>query len=166
MIFRMIGRWVHNRRRKIFRFNDGRRIRSADPVEVAIALAEHAEFLPDHLDDARGGDSVALRIVATAACDVFGVRPLSSDGKSGLTVSERLELMLGFDAYLYALKKNTAPSLIRQPSTASISTDSSEPTTSGTSDCGPTECDPLSENLSKPESESLPPPASPSADGS
>jgi hypothetical protein len=64
---------------------------------------------------------------------VFGVLPLSSDGRSGLTLNERLELMLGFDAYVRRLKKNTVASATSPSSTESTSAESSEPITSATS---------------------------------
>lgn len=161
----MLFRWLHNRRRKIFRFNDGRRVRSIDPIEAAIGLSEHKTYLPEHLEDARFGDVEALGQVATAACDVFGVQPLSVNGKTGLTVAERLELMLAFDLYLLALKKNTARSLTPASSTESTSTDSSEPTTSDTSDSGATESAVPSAARNSPDSELPPPLTSPSTAG-
>lgn len=161
----MLFRWLHNRRRKIFRFHDGRRVRCADPIEVAIGLAEHPTFMPDHLEDARWGNEDALEKVATAACDVFGVSPLSTDGKSGLTVGERLELMLAFDLYLLALKKNIGRSPTRPPYTVSTSPVSSGKTTSDTSGSGQTESVAPSAPPTSPGSESSPPPGRPSTDG-
>ncbi len=139
MIFRMIRQWAWNRRRQIFHFNDGRKVRSADPIAVAIALHEHSEFLPRHLGEAADGDSTAQQIVARAACDVFGVTPLAADGRSGMTVAELIELMFAFDAYLFALKKNIEPRVIKPVSTASASQSLSEPITSDTSGSGSTE---------------------------
>lgn len=161
----MLFRWLHNRRRKIFRFNDGRKIRSADPIEVSIALAEHAKFLPEHLEDARWGDVESLEIVATTACDVFGVQPLSADGKSGLTVGERLELLLAFDLYLMALKKNIGRSPTPRSSTESISPGSSGKTTSDTSGSGQTAPEPSSDPPKSTDSASSPPLDRPSTDG-
>lgn len=113
----------------LFRFHDGKRVRRADPLAVAIALHSHPTYLRRHLDEAIAGDKEALQIVAQAATDVFGVQPLSSDGRRGLTLNERLDLMLGFDAYLYAVKKNTVASATSPSSTGSTSPNSSEPTT-------------------------------------
>lgn len=134
-------RW--NKRRLIFRFNDGRRIRRVDPVEIAIALHEHPEYLPEHLKEASSGSPDAQRTVAKAACDVFGVEPLSEN--RGLTVNERIELVMAFDLYLLALKKNTVVSPISRDSTASTSADLSEPTTNDTSVSGSTASEPPSD---------------------
>ncbi len=142
----MLLRWLANRRwnkrRLIFRFHDGRRIRRVDPVEIALALHEHPEYLPEHLGEASDGHLGAQRTVAQAACDVFGVQPLSEKG--GLTVAERIELMQAFDLYLLALKKNTVASRISRSSTASTSAGSSATTTNATSDSGSTASDPPS----------------------
>ena len=129
-------RWLWNRRRSIFRFRDGAKIRSIDPIAVAIALHEHPKFIFRHLQEAAAGEQEAMQIVADTACDVFGVSPLAADGKSGLTIPERLELMLAFDVYCLALKKNTAPSPTPPTSTVSTSPKSSEPITSDMSESG------------------------------
>lgn len=39
---------VWQRRRKLFRYIDGQKIRRADPIEVAIALHRHPDFLPTY----------------------------------------------------------------------------------------------------------------------
>lgn len=129
--------WLRNRlwqrRRLLFRFHDGSRIRRADPLAIAIALHAHPTYLPRHLSEAVDGDKDALLTVAQAATDVFGVAALTSQYKSGLTLNERLELMLAFDAYLRALKKNTVASATSPSSSGSISPGSSGATTSDTS---------------------------------
>jgi len=149
-MLRLIGQYLWRRRRNIFRFNDGRRVRSADPIAVAIALHEHKHFLPRHLGEAVGGDHEAMMIVARTACDVFGIS-LLADGKDGLTATESLELMLAFDAYLWSLKKSIDLSLIKQGYTESTLPESSEPITSDTSDCGLTETASLSASPTSPE---------------
>jgi len=154
-MLRLLGQYLWRRRRNIFRFNDGRRVRSADPIAVAIALHEHKHFLTRHLGDAVGGDHEAMMIVARTACDVFGIS-LLADGKDGLTVTEALELMLAFDAYLWSLKKSTELSLTKRGYTESTSPGSSEPTTNDTSDCGPIETESLSETPTPSEPESSP----------
>jgi hypothetical protein len=155
-MIRLIAQYLWRRRRNIFRYNDGRRVRSADPIAVAIALHEHKTFLPRHLGEATDGDPEAMIIVARAACDVFGVTPLAANGKTGLTAAECLELMQAFDAYLFALKKNIERSLTKRGYTESMSQGSSEPTTNGTSDCGPIETASLSETPTASGLESLP----------
>lgn len=129
-------RWLWSRRRSIFRYYDGSKTRAIDPIAVAIALHEHPKFTFRHLQEAAAGDQEAMLIVAATACDVFGVTPLAADGKSGLTIPERLELMLVFDVYCLALKKNIAPSPIPPTSTVSTSPKSSEPITNDTSVSG------------------------------
>ena len=138
MILRWLRQRIWRRRRLIFRFNDGSRVRSVDPIEVAMALHDHARYLPGHLKGAAEGDREAQQIAAAAACDVFGVRPLQPDGKSGLTVSERIELLMAFDLYLLTLKKNIGRSPTRRSSTGSTSANSLEPITSDTSASGST----------------------------
>jgi len=132
----MFRRWLWSRRRSIFRFRDGSKIRAIDPIAVAIALHEHPAFTFRHLQEASCGDRDAMLIVAKTACDVFGVHPLAADGKSGLTIPERLELMLSFDVFCAALKKNTAPSPIPPDSMESTLPESSEPTTSDLPESG------------------------------
>jgi hypothetical protein len=155
-MLRMIAQMLWRRRRNIFRFNDGRSVRAADPIAVAIALHEHKTFLPRHLGEAVDGDAEAQMIVAETACEVFNVLPLAANGKSGLTVSELLELMLAFDAYLWSLKKSTERLLIKRGYTESTSPQSSEPTTNDTSDCGPTATESLSDSPTSLEPESSP----------
>lgn len=127
---------IWNRRRLLFRFHDGKRIRRVDPLAAAIALHAHPTYLPRHLGEAVDGDKDALQIVAQAASDVLGIAPLVIGGNGGLTLQERLEIMLAFDAYLGALKKNIARPLTSPHSTAQTSPESPAPTTSSTSASG------------------------------
>lgn len=78
-----------------------------DPIEIAIAIHAHPKFLWRHLCEAIEGDQESIQIVADTACDVFDISPLAVNG-SGLTISERLDLMVAFDAYLLSLKKSIA----------------------------------------------------------
>lgn len=116
----------------IFRYHDGSRVRSADPIVLASLLHEHDEYLYRHLGEAADGDSDSIDIVARAVCDVFGVQPLA--GKTGLTVAERIELMMAFDLYLIELKKNTGRFPTSPDFTESTSPPSPAPTTSDSSD--------------------------------
>ncbi|MGV3486237.1 MAG: hypothetical protein ACO1RT_17595 [Planctomycetaceae bacterium] len=150
---------IWNKRRLIFRFNDGQAVRAVDPIEIAIALHEHKEYLPAHLHDAADGDKEAQRIVARAACDAFGVMAWNGFNE-GLTVAERIELMMAFDAYLDTLKKNIAFSPILRTYTASTSKASGAPTTKPMSDCGSTGTDPCGERPMSSATESTPPKAS------
>jgi hypothetical protein len=141
--------WLRNRiwrkRRLIFRFHDGHKIRSIDPVEVVVGLHGHSSYLHRHLGEAANGDADAQRTVAQAACDVFGVHPFDSTSQTGLTVAERIELVMAFDLYMWKLKKNTGRLRTPPQSTASTSPASSEPITNDTSDSGSTETDPQPE---------------------
>lgn len=102
--------WITNRlsrrRSLIFSFHDGRRMRKVDPIVVSGLLASDPEYLPRHLDEARGGDVQALQIIGRAACRAFAVQPLDDRGR-GLTLAARVELVLAFEIWIDALKKNT-----------------------------------------------------------
>ena len=139
----MLLNWIRTklwqRRRLIFRYHDGESQRAADPVEIAIALHGHTEFLYRHLEDAAEGDKDAQQVVARAACDAFGVEPLSPDGSYGLTVAERIELVMAFDLFLMKLKKNTVHSQTLATSMESTSSNSDGKTTNSTLDSGSTE---------------------------
>jgi hypothetical protein len=134
-MLRFIGQLLWRRRRNIFRYNNGRKICCIDPVVAMFGLHEHKSFLPRHLGEAVDGDPEAMRIVCQAACEVFKVHPLSADGKSGLTASEMIELMIAFDAYLFALKKNIERSQTKPGYMASTSQGLSESITNDMSDC-------------------------------
>ncbi len=110
-MFRFLRRYVSARKKLIFRFHDGQRNCCADPIVVAGRLKAHPQFLPQHLIEARDGDAMAIKIVGDAACHAFDVQPLDGDG-NGLTLSDRVALLLAFDYWVDALKKNTPPSSV------------------------------------------------------
>jgi hypothetical protein len=143
-MIKFIAQMLWRKRRNIFRFNDGRGVRSADPIAIAIALHEHKEFLPRHLGEAASGEPEAMMIVARTASEVFNVPFLAANGKIGLTAAEMLELMLAFDGYMWLLKKSTERFLTKRGFTESTSPQSSEPIMNDTSDSGPTETASLS----------------------
>lgn len=154
-MIRLLRQWFWRQRRLIFRFNDGSKIVAVDPISIAIAIHEHPKFLPRHLREAADGDRESQAIVANAARDVFGVTRF--DGyKTGLTVAERIELMMAFDTYLNALKKNTGHSLTSPISTASMSPSLNTPIMSDTSDCGSTGTGPSYAPQTSTESASMP----------
>lgn len=113
-------------------------MRGADPIVVAMLLHEDKQYLPEHLKDASRGDTDALLIVANAAQRAFGINPLAKDGKSGLTIAELHELMLTFDQWMMAVKKNIRVSPTARPSSAATSPRSSDSTTSDSSGSGAT----------------------------
>ena len=136
--------WLRNRRRRIFYFLEGNKRRAADPIVVSVAIKRHPKYLPETLLDAIEGDEEAIGIVAEVACYAFGVAPLSDNGKRGMTVSERVELVAAFQAYMLTVKKNTRLSATKPPSTAATPSGSSEPTTSDTAPSGGTKTAPSS----------------------
>lgn len=140
MLLNWLRHRIAERKRRIFRFSDGHRITAVDPIEIAIGLSEHKTYLPEYLKGAVDGDKESQRIVAQAACDVFGVLPF--DNGQGLTVAERIELMVLFDLYLLTVKKNIAASQTPLNSSESTSEPSSETTTSDMSASGATGNDP------------------------
>lgn len=105
MIFRLFKRIRQDRRRLLFRFYDGRRYRRADPLVISDNLANDSEYLPRHLESAMLGDQDAIKLCGRVACRVFDV--LEATDNEGLTLSERLELLLTFTRWIAALKKNT-----------------------------------------------------------
>ena len=94
-----------SRKRHIFRFREGRRYRYVDPVTVSLLLAEHPEYLPRHLEEAREGDLEAIEICGRAAIDAFGVEPADPNSPSGMTLSDRVKLLIAFDLWIIGLKQ-------------------------------------------------------------
>lgn len=109
MFFNRLRQRIHDRRRRIFRYYDGRKLCAADPIRIALELHDHPTFLHRHLLEAANGDRDAQKIAAETASDVFRIPELQPDG-SGLTISERVDLLLAFDLYLLTLKKKPASS--------------------------------------------------------
>lgn len=94
--------------RSIFRFWDGRRWRSADPLEVARKLYSVANFHPEETPELLKSEDPKVITetsgqVAAAVQYAFSVKPLTS---GGLTETECIELLGTFQEYLGSLKKN------------------------------------------------------------
>lgn len=104
MFLRLIQSLFARRRRGLFRFHDGQRYRYADPLVVSRRLAEDPKYLPRHLDDARAGDFEAIAICGEAAGRAFDLREF--DGKRGTPLTDRIEILLSFEIWVAALKKN------------------------------------------------------------
>ena len=130
-----IRRLIIERRRAIFRFWDGRRIRGADPIAVLRALRADPEYDQEvHLPLVDAGDEEAIRIAANAVRRAFGVAAFEAGGLSEL---ELLGVLMDFITFTLALKKNTGPTpSSSEPfrSTSSGGTPGPE-TTNGQSDC-------------------------------
>lgn len=96
-------RWVIDRRRAIFRFWDGRRVRGVDPIAVVRALRADDEYDEEtHLKLADAGHDDAIRITAAAVRRAFGMAGFAG---GGLTDLECLAVLLQFLNYLTDLKK-------------------------------------------------------------
>ena len=109
MLLYWLRKRLWQRKRLIFRYHDGTRNVGADPIEVSIAMHAHPKFLYRHLHEAVDGNLESQTIVSDMACEIFNVKPLSPDGKTGLTRAELLALVMAFDLYRIALKKNIEP---------------------------------------------------------
>lgn len=125
MFLQGLVNWFRRKRgeneRTIFRYSDGRSNRAIDPMTAYRLLATHPTFIwrdhPRRLER----DQEALQITLQAVRDTFGVSPLSTDGRSGLSEEETLGLLLKFSVYLETVKKNGNHLLILPPPTARTS---------------------------------------------
>lgn len=123
--------------RGLFRFNDGARIRSVDPIEVLIALEAHPEFRFDlHPLRAANGESEAFGVIADAVRSAFSVPAFTVPNTPGLTVRECYELYRAFVYYVHLQKKSTEPMPISASDTASTSSASEQAATNAMSDSG------------------------------
>ena len=92
------------RGREIFRYRVGKSYRYADPIDIALILADHPTYLPRHLAEARAGDLESIEICGQVACDAFGVTFADNDEKLGLTRAELVKLLMSFDLWKIAIK--------------------------------------------------------------
>lgn len=124
----------------IYRYWNGERIVSADPMQLWLDLQEHSEYNAEvHAPLVDQGDVDATRITAGAVRDVFGVRSFDPHSRKGLTLGEQISLLTDFYLYLEEQKKTLESTLTSPPSTeASTSTDSESETTPSTSASGAT----------------------------
>lgn len=100
-----LRRIIRNRRRAIFVYWDGLRIRRIDPIAAFRALKTHPTFDPDtHLALADLGDLDAIKVTLEATRDVFGITAFT-DKTGGLIDDETLALIGDFFEYLASLKK-------------------------------------------------------------
>lgn len=129
----MLFNWWRARRQKkrtdIFWFYDGERRRGADPIRVLQELALHPEFNPQSTPgEARSPDqrvaAQASKICVAAVHQAFGAHEWRQDAKgrvSGLTAQESMDLLVSFDNWMEALKKNGDGLPITSPSTTAES---------------------------------------------
>lgn len=114
-------RLVRNRKRLIFRYWDGSKLRRGDPLEIYRALMDHPVFnwsvhpvLIDVEDDEKTSLE-ATAITAQAVRDAFRVRPLDN---GGLCQSECVSLLAEFTLWVEDVKKKLSPSPMPRPSMA------------------------------------------------
>jgi hypothetical protein len=118
--FSAIRRAIHNRDRRIFRFWDGRKWTSIDPMIPFRILAQHKDFdweetpkliaMPD-----KKVWLEAYQLEVSAVREAFGVRPFNDDG---LTEAECIDLLVAFSIWQVDVKKNSSMPPISAESTA------------------------------------------------
>jgi hypothetical protein len=104
--FSAIANSIRQRRRAIFRFWDGSRMRAIDPMLPFRTLAQHEKFdwdtTPALIDM---GNFEAMGLTADAVRAAFGVEALNETGTRGLTESECSRLLVDFMDYMAVIKK-------------------------------------------------------------
>lgn len=111
-------RWLRNwkerrqlKRRALFAYHDGTRIRYADPAIAWRDLVNHPTMdFGETVPLAAQGKEPATTTLLNALAEVFSVERWDESTGRGLTNWELLDLLRQFDEYLAALKKNTNPS--------------------------------------------------------
>jgi hypothetical protein len=134
--------------RQIFRYWDGQRLRSIDPIVATRGLLA-VEGFDWRLDPKRidRGDEEALERTVAATREIFGVTGWIDDSSGGgLTEQETLSLLISFALYLTALKKSGSRYPILPPPTELEPLESS--VTSAESDSGSTSPDSTTEQPS------------------
>lgn len=134
-----------HRHRNIFRYWDGQTYRSGDPIQIMLAIHGHETFVPERDGPlADEGDPQAIQNLVAAVREAFGVRPL---GELGLTDLECCQLYVVFSSWIEEVKKKLGSSqILRQTTAASTSSESSEPTTNDSSDCGSGDTEPQTDD--------------------
>jgi len=120
------------REREIFRFWDGGRTRTADPLAIWIALHDDPEFnydtTPAFVD---AGDIAAIKTTVGAVRRIFGLKSFEA---GGLTSQECLELLAVYFLYEESLKKSTSePATPQSPTGSESSSQSTMPPDLGSS---------------------------------
>jgi hypothetical protein len=122
------------RKRNLFSYWDGSRMRSDDPLAIQMRIETHPTCRWDvHPIAAERGDVEAYKITLNAICDVFKVRMFDPDQPGGLTHEELMTLLGQYADYVDALKKNTGPLPTWRAASDATSAPSSGTTTSDTS---------------------------------
>ena len=109
-------------RRDIFRYWDGRRWQTIDPLPVWFAVCGDKEFsLKEDLGKAMNGDPEAMMVVQSLVNRLFNVQPYDGRRRTGLTVAQVIWLLADFIGYMLSLKKKHEPSPTKSPPTDSTS---------------------------------------------
>ena len=116
-------------RRGLFVFRDDRgRLRAIDPWRTARALLNHGRFnYPDDVPLAFAGQEPEATNLVEMVAEVFGVRRYDESTGAGLSDQELAGLVMNFEDFNAAQKKNTSPGPISSPPTGLESSDSPEP---------------------------------------
>ena len=126
--------------RGLFRFSDGVKVRSIDPIAVLLDMEAHDKYRFDiHPQLVLDGDKEAQVITVDAVRGAFRVGPFIEPGKPGLSFEECLKLWNSFCWFVDNQKKNSEQPRTWPPSTEPISNESGIPTTSVMWDSGLTE---------------------------
>lgn len=137
--------------RNIFRYHNGHDWVFGDPLEIQRRLTLHPVYRADvHPLLAENGDYEALAIVDQAICDAFEVPPIDPQTGLGLTLEQRLQLLIMFGQYMELQKKSISHLPIPRQPLDSTSTPSGRPTTNASSDSGPTSTGPKSARPTEP----------------
>jgi hypothetical protein len=130
-MFAFFKRLISRRKRNLFKFWDGSRMRSDDPLAIQMRIETHPTCRWDvHPVAAERGDVESYKITIQAICDVFQVQMFEPDSQSGLTQVELMQLLSQYSDYVYALKKNIGPLPIWRAASDATSEASSNTTTS------------------------------------
>lgn len=143
-------------RRNIFQYWDGTRKRRGDPLDIQRKLDLHPEYRYDvHPALAQDGDPEAVEICLDAIQVAFDLPAF--DEAQGLTIDEKVNLLVAFGRFIEAVKKNIwhLPTL-RVPTDAT-SNESTEPTTSNSSGSQSSKTEPKSEKSTASDAESKSP---------
>lgn len=128
-MFNWLRRRFEDRRKAVFSYWDGKRVRRIDPMVVIRRLRAHPEFdwsrTPKQIDSR---DEVTrlegFDLTADAVSQAFEVQRF--DGTSGQTETELVSLLIEFNAWLTDCKKKASSSpIFAQPTEAESSVDDS-----------------------------------------
>jgi hypothetical protein len=134
--------------RGLFRFSDGVKVRSIDPISVLMDMEAHDRYRFDiHPQRVAEGDKESQEITVDAVRGAFRVGEFTAVGRPGLTFQECLKLWDSFCWFIDQQKKNSERPPTWQPSMEQTSSESDPPITNDTLDSGSTDDEP---SLSQP----------------